>query len=112
MLLKYLAAVHVEPPVADEVLLVEDGAVGAEEGVLQQAPDPVIGADVEGLAVGLRVSVVALYLVAAGEGGVWRLAEHRVVVSGQPGDGLRQLLELVLEAVEARVAGRAGRTII
>ena len=26
-------AVNVEPPVADEVLLVEDGSVGAEEGV-------------------------------------------------------------------------------
>ena len=30
-------AVHVEPPVADEVLLVEDGPVGAEEGVGDQA---------------------------------------------------------------------------
>ena len=29
-------AVHVEPPVADEVLLVEDGPVGAEEGVGDQ----------------------------------------------------------------------------
>ena len=57
MLLEYLAAVHVEPPVADEVLLVEDGAVGAEEGVLQQAPDPVIGADVEGLTIELQTQV-------------------------------------------------------
>jgi hypothetical protein len=32
----YLRAVHVEPPVADEVDLVEQGPVGAEEAVLGQ----------------------------------------------------------------------------
>ena len=29
-----LGAVEVEPPVTDQVVLVEDGSVGAEEGVL------------------------------------------------------------------------------
>ena len=51
-------AVDVEPPVTDEVLLLEEGAVGAEEGVLGQAAAPVPGADVEGLALGLGVPVV------------------------------------------------------
>ena len=60
-----LGAVEVEPPIADEVLLVEDGAVGAEEGegaqvgllgvVLVDAVD----ADVEGLALGVDVGVVS-----------------------------------------------------
>ena len=49
-----LGAVHVEPPVADEVVLVEDGAVGAEEGELGGLG----AADVENLAFGLLVSVV------------------------------------------------------
>ena len=45
----HLAAVHVEPPVADEVLLVEQRAVGAQEAVLGQALAVQVGAHVEGL---------------------------------------------------------------
>jgi len=51
-------AVKVEPPVADEVVLVEDGSVGAEEAVLGEAALTVSCADMEGLALGLRVSIV------------------------------------------------------
>ena len=43
------AAVHVEPPVADEVLLVEQRAVGTQEAVLGQALAVQVGAHVEGL---------------------------------------------------------------
>ena len=53
------SAVKVEPPVTDEVVLVEDGSVGAEEGVLGQATLAVSGTDVENLALRLGVSVVA-----------------------------------------------------
>ena len=53
-----LGAVEVEPPVADEVVLVEDGSVGAEEAVLGQTTGAVSGADVEDLALGLGVGVV------------------------------------------------------
>ena len=53
-----LGAVHVEPPVADKVLLVEQGAVGAEEAVLEQRAAAVRSADVEGLAVGVSVRIV------------------------------------------------------
>ena len=52
-------AVKVEPPVADEVVLVEEGSVGAEEAVLGETAGSVSCADVEGLAFGLWVSVVA-----------------------------------------------------
>merc|ERR1712223_1788452 len=51
-------AVEVEPPVADEVVLVEESSVGAEEAVLGEAASSVGGADVESLALGLGVSVV------------------------------------------------------
>ena len=53
-----LGAVKVEPPVADEVVLVEDGAVGTEEAVLGQTALAVSGTDVEHLALGLGVGVV------------------------------------------------------
>ena len=83
------AAVHIEPPVAGEVALLEDGAVGAEEAVLGQSAAAVIAADVEDLALGLGVSVVAsLHLAVAGEGGVGNLGEDGVVVSGHPGNVL------------------------
>ena len=51
-------AVKVEPPVADEVVLVEDGSVGAEEAVLGETSSPISCADVEHLALGLLVSIV------------------------------------------------------
>ena len=54
-----LGTVKVEPPVADEVVLVEDGSVGAEEGVLGEATVAISGTDVEHLAEGLRVGVVS-----------------------------------------------------
>jgi len=44
-----LGAIEVEPPVADEVVLVEDGAVGAEEGVLGETALTVACTDVEDL---------------------------------------------------------------
>ena len=49
-------AVHIEPPVADEVLLVEDGAVGAEERVIcQRGLDVVlVNTNVEHLAITLQ----------------------------------------------------------
>ena len=50
MLFPNLTAVDIEPPVADEVLLVEDCPVGAEEAVLQQAVSAVTGAHVVRLA--------------------------------------------------------------
>ena len=55
----YLRAVHIEPPVADEVLLVEDGPVGAEEAVLGESAPTIVPAYVERLALRLRVGVVA-----------------------------------------------------
>ena len=55
----YLRAVHVEPPVADEVLLVEDSPVGAEEAVLGEPAPTIVPAYVERLALCLRVGVVA-----------------------------------------------------
>ena len=51
-------AVEVEPPVADEVVLVEESPVGAEEAVLGQTASTVSSADVESLALSLGVRVV------------------------------------------------------
>lgn len=54
-----LGAIDVEPPVADEVFLVEDGSVGAKERVLGKITLEVSCANVEGLAFSLWVSIVA-----------------------------------------------------
>ena len=91
------AAVHVEPPVADEVLLGEQRAVGAEEAVLGEAAGAVPSADVECLALGLGVSVVAsVCLSLAEEGGVGNLGEDGVVVSGDSRDHLLQVVSAVI----------------
>ena len=45
-------------PITDEVVLVEDGSIGAEEGPLGPRTVTVLGADVEDLALSLRISVV------------------------------------------------------
>ena len=73
-------AVHVEPPVADEVLLLEQGAVGAEERELGETGVAVVGADVERLALRLGVAVVtAVHLPVAGERGFRLLRVDGVV---------------------------------
>jgi hypothetical protein len=51
--------VHVEPPVADEVVLVEDGTVRAEEGVLGEPTIAVLGTDMKDLAFGIGIGVVS-----------------------------------------------------
>ena len=84
-------AVHVEPPVADEVLLLEEGAVGAEEGELGQARVAVVGADVESLALRLGVAVVpSVHLTVAGERGLRRNGIYGVVLSRSARDCVLQ----------------------
>ena len=60
--LLYQRAVDVEPPVTDEVLLVEEGSVGAEMRVLDEVGVAEVRTDVESLALGLGVGVVTLNL--------------------------------------------------
>ena len=85
-ILLYRWTVHIEPPVTDEVLLVEKGAVGAEEAVLDEPGVAIVGAYVESLAVWLRVSVVPFYLGVAEEGGLWRVYKDGVVLAGYTRD--------------------------
>ena len=83
-----LGAVKVEPPVADEVVLVEHGAVGAEEAVLGEAASTVSSADVEDLALGLGVSVVAsVHLAITSKSGLRDLGIDGVILSGDSGHG-------------------------
>lgn len=76
-------AVKVEPPVADEVVLVEDGSVGAEEAVLGKASSTISGTDVENLALSLWVSVISsINLTIARKSGLWNLGIDGVIFSG------------------------------
>ena len=44
--------------------------IGTQECVLEKSSNAIVGADVESLTVGLRVSIVTLYFAVAREGGV------------------------------------------
>ena len=102
----YRGAVHVEPPVADEVLLIEQGAVGTEEAVLGQlVVEGEVGAHVEGLAVGLRVSVVALDSAVTQEAGLRRKGEDGIILARGTRDGLPQGLQGVQLLLLAFSAG-------
>ena len=86
-----LSAVKVEPPVADEVVLVEDGTVGAEEAILGEAALSVSGANVEHLALGLGICVVSsIDLTVAGESGFGGFGVDGVVFTGDAGNSLLQ----------------------
>ena len=84
-------AVHIEPPVAHELVLGEHRAVGAEEGGPGVAAR--VQAHVEHLAPLRRVRVVAAgHAVAAREGGGGvRGGEHGVVQAGLPGHRAAQV---------------------
>jgi len=114
-----IGAVEVEPPIADEIVLVEDGAVGAEEGVLGQAAVSVGGADVEGLALGVRVSVVpSLNLTSAVELGLRNLGKDGVVGTRGARDRLQEpvgtLVVLLIFSGQslAAVFGLVGGTVL
>jgi len=84
-----LGAVHVEPPVADKVLLVKQGSVGAEEGELAQASCSIPCADVERLALPLRICIVpTIHLAVAGERGLRRLGIDGIILARSAGDVL------------------------
>ena len=53
-----LGAIKVEPPIADEVVLVENGSVGAQERVFGQTAETVGRANVEHLTLGFNVGVI------------------------------------------------------
>merc|ERR550539_1176155 len=80
-------AVEVEPPVADEVVLVEEGSVGTEEAVLGQTSGSVSSADVESLTLSLGVGVVtSINLTVTDEGSLGDLGVDGVVLSWNSGD--------------------------
>ena len=53
-----LGAVQVVPPVADEVLLVEDGSIRTQERVFGETTLAVSGTNVEGLAISLSIGII------------------------------------------------------
>ena len=79
--LTHHTAVDIEPPVTHEVLLVVEGAVGAEQGGDGDSPGLVSSAHVVGLAVSLLVSVVARHQPGAGEGGLRGGGEGGIVLA-------------------------------
>merc|ERR1719273_1670829 len=96
-------AVEVEPPVADEVVLVEESSVGTEEAVLGQTSGSVSSADVESLALSLGVSVVtSVNLAVTRESRLGNLGVDGIVLSGNPGNGFLQHGNVVIRAGRGR----------
>ena len=110
-------AVKVEPPVADEVVLVEESSVGAEEAVLGQTSGAVSSADVESLALGLGVRVVtSIHLTVTSEAGLGDLGEDGVILSRHSGDGILQHVQGTRgvrgRSVEVTTIGGLGVTLL
>merc|ERR1712088_378791 len=84
-------AVEVEPPIADEIFLVEDGSVGAKEGVFGKASKTISGTHVECLAVGFGVGIVSsFYLTVASERCFWGFSKDWVISSWLSWDRLQK----------------------
>ena len=98
-------AVNIEPPVANEILLVHQSPIGAEEAELVKAAVAVAAADVEGLALSLGVSVVsALSLAVTEEGGVRNLGEDGIIVSRDSGNVLLEVASTATSCSKIRGA--------
>jgi hypothetical protein len=94
-----LRAVKVEPPIADKVLLVEDGAVGAKERLAGESSVSGRDAHVEGLAVGLGVGVVSsfdLSIALKAEVSKILLSVDGVVSTGLAGNGVEKPVETLV----------------
>jgi hypothetical protein len=86
-----LSTVKVKPPIADEIVLVEDGAIGAQEAVLGESTLSVGSANVEHLALSLRVSIVAsIHLTVANKTCFWGFSIDGVVFTRNARDSLLQ----------------------
>ena len=80
-------AVKVEPPIADEVVLVEDGSIRAEETVLAETTLTVSSADMEHLAFSFRVSIItSINLTITGETRLRDFSVNWVIFSRYTGD--------------------------
>ena len=53
-----LGTVKVEPPITDEVSLIENGTIGAQKGVFGKTTESVSGTNVESLAFGVGIGIV------------------------------------------------------
>ena len=93
------SAVEVEPPVADEVVLVEESSVGAEEAVLGKTTSTVGGANVEDLAFSFGVGVVStVHLAVTRKSGLRHLGIDRVILSGHSGHGFLEHGQVVVSS--------------
>ena len=55
-----LRAIHVTPPITDEILLVEDSSIRTKEAVVGQITSTKVSTNVEGLTLSFWVSIVSL----------------------------------------------------
>jgi len=97
--MSYLGTVHIEPPITDEVLLVEKSSIGAEEAVLQQTRISIIGTNVESLAVRLWVCIVPFDLIITEECSLWGVHKDGIVLARNTRDILGKCLKWVFLSI-------------
>merc|ERR1719500_1643765 len=108
-----LSTVEVEPPVADEVVLVEDGSVGAEEAVLGQTSSSISCADMEHLTLRLFIRVIAsINLTVTRKGSFRGFREDRVVLAGDSGNSVHQHFKGVGFFSTSNITGSSIKLII
>jgi hypothetical protein len=91
----YLGTVHVEPPVTDKILLIEQGPVGTQEGELEWTTYTIGYTNVELLALALGICIVANLSAFTEEGCLQRSSQNRVVLprdSRDRGPSIRSFL--------------------
>ena len=76
-------AVHIEPPITDEVLLVIESTIWTEPGGKEPSPLPT---DVVGLTLSLWISIITIDQARALEGGGRREGVDRVVLASKTRD--------------------------
>ena len=86
--LSYLRAVHIEPPITDEVLLVKQSTIRTKEAVLGEVFTAKVGTDVESLALSFWISVVTLYVSITEETRARRSGVDGIIFSWGAGDGV------------------------
>jgi len=108
-----LGAVKVEPPVTDEIVLVEDGTVGAEETVLGKTTLAVGCANVEHLALSLRIGVIpTVHLTVTSESGLRCFGVDGVVFTRDTGNSLLQHGKVVITSSGISLILALGSSII
>ena len=91
----YLRAVNIEPPITDEILLVEESSIRTQKAVLGQVITTKICTNMKSLALSFWISIVTLYVAITDETGFWGCGVYRVIFTRGARDGVGESIDWV-----------------